>query len=106
MTRHSHPKAVLAPFAPCGSDDDLKQPPADLPALFGQAFTTEHPWFSPDALPWSVPASSLAWLLNRGSLTRRLRQHISSLLAVRVLAHGWGQPTTACLLYTSDAADE
>ena len=95
MTRHSHPKAVLVPFAPPTPDGGLKQPPAAVPALFRQAFTADHPWFAVDALPWPVPSHSLSWLRNRGSLTLRLQQHVSPTLAVRVLSQRWGQPTTA-----------
>ncbi|NJM13556.1 MAG: chorismate lyase, partial [Synechococcaceae cyanobacterium SM1_2_3] len=38
------------------------------------------------------PPGLADWLLNSGSLTRRLRLHCQSRFQVRVLGQGWGRP--------------
>ncbi|MDH4275996.1 MAG: chorismate lyase [Gammaproteobacteria bacterium] len=43
----------------------------------------------------AIPAALRSWLLERGSLTRKLRAHCAGRVSVRVTAHAWGRITRA-----------
>ena len=53
----------------------------------------DQQWYSQNTLPWSIPAAWKHWLLDKGSLTQRLKSAYPGAFEVKVLHHDWGRPT-------------
>ncbi len=54
---------------------------------------SEMPWQPRIYLPGEIPGNMRDWLLDKGSLTERLKQQHNQNVHVQVLHHGWGETT-------------